>query len=66
MLNQQDMTYTAKILFCCLSNNNWKSVEYLAGLMQISIGRCQLILTQLVMAGLAVEEQGGENFKRRQ
>jgi len=66
MLKQQDMTYTANILYCCLSNKNWKSLEYLAGLMQISIGRCQLILTQLVMAGLAAEDESGENFKRRQ
>lgn len=64
MLNQQDMTYTAKILYSCLSNTNWKSVEYLANLMRISAGRCQLILTQLVMAGLAVEDISGENFKR--
>jgi predicted transcriptional regulator len=64
MLKQQDMTYTAKIIYCCLSKNNWKSVEYLANLMRISAGRCQLILTQLVMAGLAIEDKGGENFKR--
>jgi hypothetical protein len=64
MLNQKDMTYTAKILYSCLSQKNWKSVEYLANLMLISVGRCQLILTQLVMAGLAVEDAGGENFKR--
>ncbi|WMY72750.1 hypothetical protein RHD99_14855 [Buttiauxella selenatireducens] len=64
MLKQQGMTYTARILYSCLSNANWKSVEYLANLMRISVGRCQLILTQLVMAGLAVEDTDGESFKR--
>lgn len=64
MLNQQDMTEAASIIYRCLNDKNWKSVGYLANLMRISEGRCQLILTQLVMAGLAVEDAGGENFKR--
>lgn len=64
MLNQQDMTYTASIVYCCLSDKNWKSVEYLANLMRMSAGRCQLILTQLVMAGMAIEDTSGENFRR--
>jgi len=66
MLKQQDMTETANIIYRCLNNENWKSVGYLANLMRISEGRCQLILTQLVMAGLAIEDTCGENFKRCQ
>ncbi len=66
MLNQSDMTKTANIVYCCLSYKNWKSVEYMANLTRISVGRCQLILTQLVMAGLAIEDKHGENFKRCQ
>lgn len=64
MLKQQDMTYTANILYCCLSKTHWKSVEYLANLMRMSVGSCQLILTQLVMAGIAVEDTNGEMYKR--
>ncbi len=64
MLKQQDMTYAANILYCCLSNTHWKSVEYLANLMRISVGRCQLMLTQLVMAWMAVEDTNGEMYKR--
>ncbi|MCT2385122.1 hypothetical protein [Erwinia pyrifoliae] len=63
MLKQQDMTYSANILYYCLSNTHWKSVEYLANLMRMSVGRCQLILTQLVMAGMAVEDINGEMYK---
>lgn len=66
MLNQNDMTETASIIYRCLSAKNWKSVEYMANLMHISEGCCQLILTQLVIAGLAVEDARGENFKRCQ
>lgn len=47
------MTETVNIIYRCLNSKNWKSVEDMASLMRISVGRCQLILTQLVMAGLA-------------
>lgn len=66
MLNQNDMTETASIIYHCLSVKSWKSVEHMANIMRISEGCCQLILTQLVMAGLAVEDARGENFKRCQ
>lgn len=66
MLNQQDMTETASIIHRCLSDKKWKSVEDMANLMRISVGCCQLILTQLAMAGLAIEDARGENFKRCQ
>lgn len=66
MLNHNDMTETASIIYRCLNDKNWKSVKYLANLMRISEGCCQLILTQLVMAGLAMEDDSGESFKRRQ
>ena len=66
MLNQNDMTETASIVYRCLSVKSWKSVEHMANLMRISEGCCQLILTQLVMAGLAIEDARGENFKRCQ
>uniref|UniRef100_UPI001F0474FC hypothetical protein n=1 Tax=Erwinia amylovora TaxID=552 RepID=UPI001F0474FC len=64
MLKQQDITCTANILYCCLNNTHWKSVEYLANLMRISVGHCQLMLTQLVMAGMAIEDTNGEMYKR--
>jgi hypothetical protein len=34
--------------------------------MQNNIDCCQLMLTQLVMVGLAAEDESGENVKRRQ
>ncbi|AYN27069.1 hypothetical protein D8682_08785 [Buttiauxella sp. 3AFRM03] len=63
MIKQQDMTEIASIIYRCLNTKKWKSVGEMANLMRISEGRCQLILTQLMMAGLAVEDTSGEMFK---
>ncbi|EKF3089652.1 TrmB family transcriptional regulator [Escherichia coli] len=52
MLKQQDMTETAKVVFNEL-NIEPATVGEIAQNTYLSRERCQLILTQLVMAGLA-------------
>ncbi|HHT0524779.1 TPA: TrmB family transcriptional regulator [Klebsiella michiganensis] len=52
MLNQQDMTETARAVFNALSNEPTTAGE-IAQNTYLSRERCQLILTQLVMAGLS-------------
>ncbi|QIX94199.1 TrmB family transcriptional regulator [Cedecea sp. FDAARGOS_727] len=52
MLNQQDMTETAKAVFNALSQNP-ATVGEIAQSTRLTHERCQLILTQLVMAGLS-------------
>ena len=53
MLKQQDMTETARVVFNELSVNDPATVGEIAQNTYLSRERCQLILTQLVMAGLA-------------
>ncbi|MCL7695281.1 TrmB family transcriptional regulator [Klebsiella pneumoniae] len=52
MLNQQDMTEAARAVFNALSNEP-ATVGEIAQNTHLSRERCQLILTQLVMAGLS-------------
>lgn len=52
MLNQEDMTETAKAVFNELSDKPATTGE-IAQNTHLSRERCQLILTQLVMAGLS-------------
>lgn len=52
MLKQQDMTETAKVVFNEL-NGKPATIGEIAQNTYLSRERCQLILTQLVMAGLA-------------
>ena len=53
MLKQQDMTETARVVFNELSATEPATVGEIAQNTYLSRERCQLILTQLVMAGLA-------------
>ncbi len=53
MLKQQDMTETARVVFNELSVTEPATVGEVAQNTYLSRERCQLILTQLVMAGLA-------------
>ncbi len=53
MLKQQDMTETARVVFNELSVNDPATVGEIAQNTYLSRERCQLILTQLVKAGLA-------------
>ena len=53
MLKQQDMTEAARVVFNELSVTDTETFREIAQNTYISRERCQLILTQLVMAGLA-------------
>ncbi|KFH93735.1 hypothetical protein GR07_19095 [Escherichia coli] len=53
MLKQQDMTEAARVVFNELSVTDPATVREIAQNTYLSRERCQLILTQLVMAGLA-------------
>ncbi|GEE91147.1 hypothetical protein EC8100_01247 [Escherichia coli O145:H28] len=53
MLKQRDMTETARAVFNELSATEPATVGEIAQNTYLSRERCQLILTQLVMAGLA-------------
>lgn len=57
MLNQQDMTETAKAVFNELSDKPATAGE-IAQNTHLTRERCQLILTQLVMAGLSEYQFG--------
>ena len=66
MLKQQDMTETAKVVFNELSIEPTTAGE-IAQNTYLSRERCQLILTQLVLAGLAKDNGGyGNKFRRCQ
>ncbi|WP_162287020.1 hypothetical protein [Pantoea stewartii] len=65
MLNQQDMTETAQDLYHFLPTDKWVSPDHMERLTGVSEARCQLILTQMVMAGMAEDKGGfGNSFKR--
>jgi hypothetical protein len=67
MLNQQDMTENAAAVYHFLPSDKWVTVRAMVGITGVSEARCQLILTQLVIAGLAKENGGyGNKFKRCQ
>ena len=56
MLKQQDMTETARVVFNELSVTDPATVGEIAQNTYLSRERCQLILTQLVMAGPVVTD----------
>ena len=67
MLKQQDMTETARVVFNELSVTDPATVGEIAQNTYLSRERCQLILTQLVLAGLAKDNGGyGNKFRRCQ
>ena len=67
MLKQQDMTEAAAAVLHFLPTNKWVTPRTMTGITGISEARCQLILTQLVLAGLAKDNGGfGNKFRRCQ
>ncbi|OJF19006.1 hypothetical protein AP219_27270 [Escherichia coli] len=58
MLKQQDMTETARVVFNELSVTEPATVGEIAQNTYLSRERCQLILTQLVMAGVGGNQCG--------
>ncbi|EKY9459016.1 TPA: hypothetical protein M8I21_004283, partial [Escherichia coli] len=53
MLKQQDMTETAAAVLHFLPADKWVTPRMMTRTTGVSEARCQLILTQLVLAGLA-------------
>nr|WP_241867104.1 hypothetical protein [Escherichia coli] len=67
MLKQQDMTETAAAVLHFLPADKWVTPRMMTRTIGVSEARCQLILTQLVLAGLAKDNGGyGNKFRRCQ
>lgn len=67
MLKQQDMTETATAVLHFLPADKWVTPRMMTRTTGVSEARCQLILTQLVLAGLAKDNGGyGNKFRRCQ
>ncbi|MGR3754490.1 MULTISPECIES: hypothetical protein [Edwardsiella] len=65
MLNHSDMTEAAEAIYHFLSPERWMSPSAMMRITGMTEARCQLILTQLVIAGLADDNGGkGMRFKR--
>ena len=58
MLKQQDMTETAAAVLHFLPADKWVTPRMMMRTTGVSEARCQLILTQLVLAGLAKDNGG--------
>ncbi|MEW0806731.1 hypothetical protein AB0U16_25050, partial [Escherichia coli] len=61
MLKQQDMTETAAAVLHFLPADKWVTPRMMTRTTGVSEARCQLILTQLVLAGLAKDNGGYPN-----
>ena len=61
MLKQQDMTETAAAVLHFLPADKWVTPRMMTRTTGVSEARCQLILTQLVLAGLAITAGTGIN-----
>ncbi|MGT5374074.1 hypothetical protein ACRWFX_25965, partial [Escherichia coli] len=61
MLKQQDMTETAAAVLHFLPADKWVTPRMMTRTTGVSEARCQLILTQLVLAGLAKDNGGYGN-----
>ena len=67
MLKQQDMTEPAAAVLHFLPADKWVTPRMMTRTTGVSEARCQLILTQLVLAGLAKDNGGyGNKFRRCQ
>ncbi|MFP1453609.1 hypothetical protein ACLB1N_32840 [Escherichia coli] len=64
MLKQQDMTETATAVLHFLPADKWVTPRIITELTGVSEARCQLILTQLVLAGLRILGGYGNKFRR--
>ncbi|EGB2526603.1 hypothetical protein M8Q70_002953 [Salmonella enterica] len=67
MSKQQDMTETAAAILHFLPCDKWVTAREMVSITGVTESRCQLILTQLALAGLAKDNGGmGNKFKRCQ
>lgn len=61
------MTETAAAVYHSLPSDKWVTIRAMVGINGVSEVQCQLILTQLMIAGLAKDNGGyGNKFKRCQ
>ncbi|MDE9495494.1 hypothetical protein KKJ09_18365 [Xenorhabdus bovienii] len=65
MLKHDDMTTAAACVLETIPANNWVTADDVSNMTGLSFARCQLILTQFSLAGLAID-QDGELFRRCQ
>ncbi|MCG9536682.1 TrmB family transcriptional regulator [Providencia huaxiensis] len=63
MLKQTDMTEEAKIVLEVVPHSWWASIEEISSYTELAKSRCQLILTQLAMAGLIKENTKENTFQ---
>lgn len=61
MLKQQDMTETAAAVLHFLPADKWVTPRMMTRTTGVSEARCQLILTQLVLAGLGINSDAASN-----
>lgn len=65
MKNHVDMTVSARNIYRFLPGDNWVAPIDMARITGLAEVRCQLILTQLVLAGLAEDVSGNGMYFRR-
>lgn len=63
--NQVDMTIPAQNVYRFLPSDNWVAPVDMERATGLTEARCQLILTQLVLAGLAEDVSGNGMYFRR-
>ena len=61
MLKQQDMTETAAAVLHFLPADKWVTPRMMTRTTGVSEARCQLILTQLVLAGTGINSDAASN-----
>ncbi|MEQ4672672.1 TrmB family transcriptional regulator [Providencia manganoxydans] len=63
MLKQTDMTEEAKIVLEVVPHSWWATIEEISDYTELAKSCCQLILTQLAIAGLIKENIEENTFK---
>ncbi|MGG4664450.1 TrmB family transcriptional regulator [Providencia vermicola] len=63
MLKQIDMTEEAKIVLEVVPHSWWATIEEISSYIELAKSRCQLILTQLAMAGFIKENIEENTFQ---
>lgn len=63
MLKQIDMTEEAKIVLEVVPHSWWATIDEISGYTELAKSRCQLILTQLAMAGFIKENIKENTFQ---
>ncbi|MDE9544205.1 hypothetical protein [Xenorhabdus bovienii] len=64
MLKHEDMTTSAACVLEIVPQYDWASVSDISTLTELSVPRCQLLLTQFCLAGLMESRDDDTYFKR--